>query len=349
MVRSAPVSGRRPSLRRAFAALACTALAALVVGTAPAVPAPGGTPSTSLERAERSAVLELYAAESALARARGVAATLGRRAVAARTLEGRARRHAALVRRSLGLTRARVATTLRALYVEGDRADPIAVVLGAETLDAAIDGLEGLVHVVEGQRRLAAQLVSDEAALARSAARARQASERAGRARAAAEGAVARLSLAVTARSQTLARIRARRAASAASLARLEATARAAVGRERALRGATPAPATPPTPSAPAATVDSASPGGTRTLVVDAVAYHLPGRTASGLPVGIGVIAVDPNVIPLGTRVFVPGYGPAVAADVGTAIKGNIIDLWMPSTAQARAWGRRTVTITIYR
>ena len=70
---------------------------------------------------------------------------------------------------------------------------------------------------------------------------------------------------------------------------------------------------------------------GTRTLVVDAVAYHLPGNTASGLPVGVGVIAVDPTVIPLGTRVFVPGYGPAVAADVGIAIKGNIIDLWMPT------------------
>ena len=70
--------------------------------------------------------------------------------------------------------------------------------------------------------------------------------------------------------------------------------------------------------------------------------------TASGLPVGVGVIAVDPTVIPLGTRLFVPGYGPGVAADVGAAIKGNIIDLWMPSTAAARAWGRRTVTITIY-
>ena len=51
------------------------------------------------------------------------------------------------------------------------------------------------------------------------------------------------------------------------------------------------------------------------------------------------MIAVDPTVIPLGTRVFVPGYGPAVAADVGSAVKGNIIDLWMPSTAQARGLG----------
>ena len=49
------------------------------------------------------------------------------------------------------------------------------------------------------------------------------------------------------------------------------------------------------------------------------------------MPVGVGVIAVDPTVIPLGTRVFVPGYGAAVAADVGSAIKGAIIDLWMPT------------------
>lgn len=84
-------------------------------------------------------------------------------------------------------------------------------------------------------------------------------------------------------------------------------------------------------------------------LKVDAVAYHLPGKTALGVPVQKGVVAVDPNVIPLGTKLHVPGYGPALAADVGYAIKGRIIDLWFPSTAKARAWGRRTVTITVYR
>lgn len=84
-------------------------------------------------------------------------------------------------------------------------------------------------------------------------------------------------------------------------------------------------------------------------LRVDAVAYHLPGVTASGVRVRRGVVAVDPRVIPLGTRMHVPGYGRALAADVGTAIKGRIIDLWMPSTAEARSWGRRTLTITIYR
>jgi 3D (Asp-Asp-Asp) domain-containing protein len=60
-------------------------------------------------------------------------------------------------------------------------------------------------------------------------------------------------------------------------------------------------------------------------------------------------VAVDPQLIPLGTKLHVPGYGPSLAADVGTAIKGRIIDLWFPSTAEARAWGRRSVTITVYR
>lgn len=84
-------------------------------------------------------------------------------------------------------------------------------------------------------------------------------------------------------------------------------------------------------------------------LTVDAVAYHLPGRTALGISVRRGVVAVDPTLIPLGTRLHVPGYGKSIAADVGTAIKGRIIDLWMPTNAAARKWGRRTVTITVYR
>lgn len=84
-------------------------------------------------------------------------------------------------------------------------------------------------------------------------------------------------------------------------------------------------------------------------LKVDAVAYSLPGKTASGIAVRKGVVAVDPVLIPLGTKMHVPGYGPGIAADVGSGIKGRIIDLWFPTLAQAKAWGRRTVTITVYR
>ena len=82
-------------------------------------------------------------------------------------------------------------------------------------------------------------------------------------------------------------------------------------------------------------------------MTVDAVGYSLPGYTASGLPVGHGIVAVDPSVIPLGTRMVVPGYGEAVAADTGSAVRGALIDLWFPTVAAARAWGRRTVTITL--
>jgi 3D (Asp-Asp-Asp) domain-containing protein len=84
-------------------------------------------------------------------------------------------------------------------------------------------------------------------------------------------------------------------------------------------------------------------------LKVDAVAYSLPGSTALGVPVRKGVVAVDPKLIPLGTKLHVPGYGPGLAADVGYAIKGKVIDLWFPSMAGARQWGRRTVMITVYR
>jgi 3D (Asp-Asp-Asp) domain-containing protein len=61
-----------------------------------------------------------------------------------------------------------------------------------------------------------------------------------------------------------------------------------------------------------------------------------------------GVVAVDPRLIPLGTKLFIPGYGQGVAADVGTAIKGRIIDLWMPNHTAARKWGRKTVVITVF-
>lgn len=59
------------------------------------------------------------------------------------------------------------------------------------------------------------------------------------------------------------------------------------------------------------------------------------------------IIAVDPDVIPLGSQVYVPGYGVATAADTGKDIKGNRIDVLYKSKAQALQWGRRTVTIKI--
>ncbi len=82
-------------------------------------------------------------------------------------------------------------------------------------------------------------------------------------------------------------------------------------------------------------------------ITVVATAYCMAGSTATGMPAGPGIIAVDPNVIPLGSRVHVSGYGDAIAADTGGAIVGNRIDVWLPCS-QAYAWGTRTVTVTIY-
>ncbi|MBD7984363.1 LysM peptidoglycan-binding domain-containing protein [Sporosarcina sp. Sa2YVA2] len=59
------------------------------------------------------------------------------------------------------------------------------------------------------------------------------------------------------------------------------------------------------------------------------------------------VIAVDPTVIPLGTKVYVEGYGYAIAGDIGSAIKGNKIDLFFPTKAEAYKWGRKNVKIKI--
>ena len=69
------------------------------------------------------------------------------------------------------------------------------------------------------------------------------------------------------------------------------------------------------------------------------------GITRSGLPVAEGLIAVDPTVIPLGSHVWVEGFGVLLAADTGGAIKGNRIDIFMENRADAINWGRRKVTV----
>jgi len=91
--------------------------------------------------------------------------------------------------------------------------------------------------------------------------------------------------------------------------------------------------------------------GGRRmTVVTTAYSRHDAGCdefTATGATATRGVVAVDPRVIPLGTRLYVPGYGYAVAADTGGAIKGNRIDVCFDTRAECMAWGRRTLEIII--
>ncbi len=66
-----------------------------------------------------------------------------------------------------------------------------------------------------------------------------------------------------------------------------------------------------------------------------------------GLPLRRGIVAVDPKVIPMGTRLYVEGYGEAIAADQGNAINGNRIDLFFDTHQQGLNWGIKTVKVTI--
>ncbi|MFJ8237082.1 3D domain-containing protein [Ureibacillus sp. NPDC094379] len=93
-----------------------------------------------------------------------------------------------------------------------------------------------------------------------------------------------------------------------------------------------------------------------REIMVTATAYtaYCPGcsgTTAYGIDLRANpnekVIAVDPNVIPLGTKVWVEGYGEAIAGDTGGAIKGHKIDVFIPSYDQALQWGRKQVKLKI--
>jgi 3D (Asp-Asp-Asp) domain-containing protein len=85
-----------------------------------------------------------------------------------------------------------------------------------------------------------------------------------------------------------------------------------------------------------------------RTLRVTATAYTRTGcQTASGVWPYVGGVAVDPSVIPIGSKLYIDGYGPAKAVDTGGMIRGNRIDLFFDTESECEAWGRRPVTVTI--
>jgi 3D (Asp-Asp-Asp) domain-containing protein/septal ring factor EnvC (AmiA/AmiB activator) len=320
--------------------------AALVAATAAFVlpAATGAGPSAAdlrrqqdeLAATSRSALLELYALEGELARAQERLAAVRARAEAVereRAAVTRLLRHAkTTLRRSELMLGARV----RALYEQGD-VDPVAVVLGARSIDDALTGLDGLRFAAGQDARIVAQARKARTDLTALAARLAARSAEARRLYAAAEERAGALELALAERQAYLARIAEQKRLNATQLASLERRAATAQSTSERVNEAA---ALSPTPTAP-----PVQPGGTITVV--ATGYALKGRTASGMSTGPGVAAVDPTVIPLGTRIIVPGYGTAIAADTGPAIRGARIDLWFPSHAHALAWGTRTVTIKV--
>ena len=333
---------------------------------------------TTLASRERAAVLQLYALNTSLDRARARLADVDSALAAARQERATAHREFRVAERTLAIAESRLATQMRALY-ERDSPDVLSVMFGATSLDELITGLDDASRtssstgsVVEQTRRARTRVAHLLASLDRRTARliglredaAARAAEL-GRAQAERSAYVQRLHTQerVTARriADLEARARAAEAASTVATVRAQAVKSiSSIGSDRSspksptpAPGVTPipvtAPAPPPPPPAPPAAPAPIQPasGSGKQLTVVATAYSLHGGTASGLPTGPGVVAVDPTVIPLGTRLFIPGYGPGIAADTGTAIKGLRIDLWFPTLQQAMSWGRRTVTITV--
>jgi 3D (Asp-Asp-Asp) domain-containing protein len=331
-------------------------LAAAALVTAVAVPAAGTAGSSGrlrdLRRAgdalaarARSAELELYALDSRLARARSEAALAQERLRSLRAQRTDVARQVALARRTNRVAQRRLAERLLALYQDGET-DPVAIVLGARSINEVTTRLESMEAIAGQDRAIVRQSAGARARLSQLGAALARREVRVARVVEVAQARATALDQALLHRRAYLAGLRRNRNLTFARLTTLErrvemARARTAhIAPARASEAPAVAAASAPTP-APDVT-------GPRQLTVSATAYALTGRTATGLPLGIGVVAVDPNVIPLGTRMTIPGYGEGVAADTGGAVQGAVIDVWFPSVAEARAWGRRVVTVTLY-
>jgi peptidoglycan DL-endopeptidase CwlO len=338
------MGSRRPWIL--FAAVGAAALAALLSSSAARADDPATLRSAaeqlraendSLAAQARNALLDLYSLERRLDRAEGrVAALRGRQAELERS-QAAAQRRLRLARADLGEAERRLSIRLQQLYVQGE-VDPLAVLLGAQSLDEALTAFDGLTRIADQDGTILRQLQSARAELRDALREVSQRRATLAGVLAEAEGQRAALAAARSEREAYIESLANRRALNAEQISRLVSRAAEASAQTPEPEASAPAPA-----PAPAKPKSGGSP-----LTVDVVAYCGGVGTASGLPLGWGTVAVDPNVIPLGTKLYVPGYGPGVAADTGSAIIGKIIDIWFPTCAQARAWGRKTLTITVY-
>ncbi|MFL5960760.1 MAG: 3D domain-containing protein [Gaiellaceae bacterium] len=276
------------------------------------------------------ALLGLYALDARLQAWRSRVASLGARAAALRQRRTALRQELRAAQTSLESGQHRLAVDLRALYERGN-VDAVAVMLGADSLTKGLRQLDALSSIADQSRRIVAVTTAARGRLLRSQHRLAVEQVRLERSLAAARQAERSVEAAAAARLAYVSSLRARERMPAERVRSVVSAAHAAQQKTQQLQPLAPPPA-----------------ASGRQLVVSATCYDLPGRTATGMPVGHGVVAVDPSVIPLGSRLHVPGYGDGVAADVGSGIRGQVIDLWFPTYADCAAWGRRTVTITIY-
>jgi 3D (Asp-Asp-Asp) domain-containing protein len=336
---------------RSAARLAAASAALVLAGVSAAGAAQPGESlrkqAHALDSRTHRALLDLYALDSRLHAARTRLSSLERQTVRLRSVQAQLVQQLGATQRTLAVSQQALGDNLSMLYKQGD-VSALAVMLGSQSLDDALTRLDDLNRVADQSREVVAVTADAQSHL--TALRATLATKRAALNAAVADARSTTNALAA-ARAERLgfiSRLRREQSLKVSQIHALEATAQRVVHKSAVIQAAaTAAAADSSPPDAPLSSPGSAPAGG-RTLTVSSTGYSLPGRTATGLPVGWGVVAVDPAVIPLGTRLTIPGYGEAVAADTGSAVRGNTIDLWFPTLAEARAWGRRTITITLH-
>jgi 3D (Asp-Asp-Asp) domain-containing protein len=290
----------------------------------------------ALQDRARHALLDLYALDSRLQAAQQRFSALQTQAASLQREDRLLQQQLSSTRQTLSVSHRQLALNLQVLYKQGD-VSTLAVVLGAQSLNDAVTRLDALSSLADQSKKIVAVTTSAKTRLTtlRQTLHAR-------RVRLAADLAAARqteVSLA-SARSQRLGFIGDLRTQARLKRQQIDALQRVAQQVEQKSNMIQVA-AAPLVPVAPA-------PADGRTIGVSSTGYSFRGHTSTGIPVGFGVVAVDPAVIPLGTRITIPGYGEGVAADTGSGVRGADIDLWFPTLAAARAWGRRTVTITLH-
>lgn len=303
--------------------------------------------SAQLERRSRNALLELYSIDTRLERARARIALLNAQEARLERESAETRTGLRLARRAIAATQRTLADRARALYESGETNDPIAIMLGAESVDDAVIRLESIQQIANQQNLILRQAERAQTRLIRLKATLARRKAALDRLRSAAEASARSLEAARSAQAATIQRLRRARTLSSRQLTTLSTQASHAATKSLETESGSTATPTTTTPSDTTSPSTSGPVTKGQRLTVSATCYCLKGTTASGLPVGPGIIATDPTVIPLGTRVYVPGYGNAVAADTGSAVKGLTIDLWVESCAKASAYGRQTLTITI--
>lgn len=316
-----------------------------------------------LEAAESDALLDLFAADSKLGRARARAEYLRTRARRQAERVADARREVTVGRANLRAAQSTLSDRLAAAFRAGD-VDPLVILLSAASLSDALDGI-AIVNRVSA--RDATLIANVQHGLSTSKKAERALTTEQGRLTAASAAADAQRTQAENARAtkaSLVAGLRSSKQIAARRLTQLEEAAAAARQKAVEIDGAAADAAASDGDATPADTGGSGGNGGGGTtdtpapppagpvgsgdrLTVVSTAYAIHGTTATGLRTRRGICATDPRVIPMGTQFTVPGYGRCVAADTGSDIKGNRIDVWLPTEAEALQWGFKTVTVSI--